>query len=91
MIGIIILKQIIAWRNKHIIVNIADISFQMYACLQQALVRATLMAPDGKAIETWAYETRDGHAVQVLPIMHPSAAFSPDYWHEVIESFLSRD
>ena len=49
-----------------------------------------VMAPDGKAIETWAYETRDGHAVQVLPIMHPSAAFSPDYWHEVIESFLSR-
>ncbi len=35
-----------------------------------------VMAPDGKALETWAYEMRDGHVVQVLPIMHPSAAFS---------------
>ena len=49
-----------------------------------------LILPNGDSIETWAYETPDGRTVQVLPIMHPSAAFVPTYWHEAIRLFLSR-
>jgi len=43
-----------------------------------------LRAPDGKWIETWKYFLKDGSDVPVLPIMHPSAAFSPEYWNQVI-------
>lgn len=43
-----------------------------------------LRAPDGRWVETWRYFLQDGSAVHVLPIMHPSAAFSPEYWHEVL-------
>ena len=43
---------------------------------------------DGKNIETWAYILQDGTKVQLLPITHPSAAFSPEYWHDVIMKFL---
>ena len=46
---------------------------------------------NGDSIETWAYETTDKHLVQVLPITHPSAAFVPDYWHEVMERFINRE
>lgn len=47
-----------------------------------------LKAPDGRWIETWRYFLKDGFPVRVIPITHPSAAFSPDYWHEVISIVL---
>lgn len=47
-----------------------------------------LKAPDGRWIETWLYFLKDGSPVRVVPITHPSAAFSPDYWHEVISIVL---
>ena len=49
-----------------------------------------IIAADGKAIETWAYTLQDGTEIQLLPITHPSAAFSPEYWHGVIMTFLAR-
>ncbi len=49
-----------------------------------------LALPNGDSMETWAYETSDGQIVEVLPITHPSAAFVPSYWHEVIQMFLNR-
>ncbi len=45
---------------------------------------------NGDCIETWGYETAGGHVVQVLSITHPSAAFSPDYWHGVMQRFIQR-
>lgn len=49
-----------------------------------------LMLSDGKNIETWAYKLASGHVVRLLPITHPSAAFTPDYWNEAIHSFIDR-
>lgn len=49
-----------------------------------------LALPNGDSMETWAYETSDGQIVEVLPVTHPSAAFVPSYWHEVIQTFLNR-
>ena len=49
-----------------------------------------LVLRDGKSIETWGYKLSNGHTVYLLPITHPSAAFTPDYWHEAINSFLKR-
>ena len=49
-----------------------------------------LKLSDGKTIETWAYELDSGHKVHLLPITHPSAAFTPDYWHEAIMRFVER-
>lgn len=45
---------------------------------------------NGDSFETWAYETKNGHVAQVLPIIHPSAAFVPNYWYEVIHAFINR-
>jgi len=44
--------------------------------------------PDGNGVETWTYTISGGHVVKVLPITHPSAGFSPEYWNSVIEAFL---
>ena len=45
---------------------------------------------DGKKwLETWTYSLTDGHTVHVLPITHPSAAFTPSYWHKAIMSFIN--
>lgn len=41
--------------------------------------------------ETWVYELSNGHRVQVLPIWHPSSAFSPAKWSQIIDVFLKRD
>jgi hypothetical protein len=43
--------------------------------------------PDGQGIETWSYY-RDNYEVCILPITHPSAGFTPEYWHKVIEDFI---
>ncbi len=45
---------------------------------------------DGKIIETWSYKLASGHMVYILPITHPSAAFTPEYWHEAIHRFIGR-
>lgn len=45
---------------------------------------------DGKINETWAYELSDGHKVSLLPITHPSARFTPEYWHQAITNFVER-
>lgn len=50
-----------------------------------------LTLPNGDSMETWAYEIADKHIVQVLPIMHPSAAFVPSYWHVAIQTFINRN
>lgn len=47
-----------------------------------------LILPDGDSIETWAYDLRDGHTVRLLPITHPSAAFTTGYWHVAISTFI---
>lgn len=44
--------------------------------------------PDVRGVETWMYKLADGSVVRLLPIIHPSAAFSPAEWHEVISDFL---
>lgn len=41
-------------------------------------------APDGRWIESWTYFLSDGGEVLVFPIAHPSSAFSPAYWNEVL-------
>ena len=70
---------IIAW-GKRLYSNLPRKGYQL----------PDLILPNGDSMETWAYETSDGHIVQVLPITHPSAAFVPTYWHEVIQSFFNR-
>ena len=47
-----------------------------------------LILPDGDSIETWAYDLHDGHTVRLLPITHPSAAFTTGYWHVAISTFI---
>ena len=49
-----------------------------------------LVLSDGKSIETWAYKLASGHIVYLLPITHPSAAFTPEYWNEAINKFIER-
>ena len=49
-----------------------------------------LIMPDGSKIETWTYELANGHRVYLLPITHPSAAFTPEYWHDAIHRFIRR-
>lgn len=44
--------------------------------------------PDVLDVETWTYRLNDGTIVRLLPITHPSAAFSHAKWHKVIEAFL---
>lgn len=41
------------------------------------------------SIETWEYTLNDGKVIKLLPIVHPSAGFSWDYWHQVIVTFLN--
>lgn len=41
-------------------------------------------APDGKWIESWTYFLSGGKGVLIFPIAHPSSAFSPEYWNEVL-------
>ena len=45
---------------------------------------------NGDSFETWGYDLSTGHTVQLLRITHPSSAFVPEYWHEVITSFIGR-
>lgn len=45
-------------------------------------------ATDGKWIESWKYFLSDGKPVVILPITHPSAAFSPAYWHGIISQLF---
>lgn len=48
-----------------------------------------LRTPDGKDIEVWGYPTKNGKVIPLLPITHPSTAFIPSYWHEVISQFMT--
>lgn len=43
-----------------------------------------LKAPDGQWIETWRYFLSDRKEVKVIPIMHPSSFFSPEFWHKFL-------
>lgn len=43
------------------------------------------------SFETWGYELSNGHIVQLLCITHPSAAFEPPYWHQIIHAFIKRE
>jgi len=45
-----------------------------------------ILAPNGKWIETWQYESPDGGVVKIIPIRHPSSGFSPVFWHNVMFS-----
>lgn len=51
---------------------------------------ADLLLSDGERTETWSYTLAGGHTVEILPVTHPSAAFTPEYWHKAIHSFLKR-
>ena len=39
--------------------------------------------------ETWVYQLKDGKEVRLLLVCHPSAAFDPHYWHNVISAFIN--
>lgn len=65
-----------------------------YTKFERALAGAQgedLLLPDGDCQETWSYTLRDGYPVCLLPITHPSAGFTPSYWHKAIMSFLLSD
>ena len=47
-----------------------------------------LRAPDGHWVETWRYFLKDGKEVKVVPIMHPSSSFSPDFWHQFLSIII---
>ena len=49
-----------------------------------------LKLANGDAFETWGYTLSSSRIVQLLPIIHPSAAFVPEYWHKVIQAFINR-
>lgn len=42
----------------------------------------------GKHYNRWAYPLAGGGTVHLLRMMHPSAAFSPEEWHQVISVFI---
>ena len=64
---------------------------RLYNALPQAGAQGEdLLLPDGGYQETWTYTLRDGYPVRLLPITHPSAGFTPSYWHEAIMSFINR-
>lgn len=48
----------------------------------------SVQAPDGQWIEIWNYFLNDGGKVLILPVTHPSAAFTPEYWNKVISLIL---
>ncbi len=50
-----------------------------------------LALANGDSFETWGYQLSDGQTVGVLPLTHPSSAFTPEYWHEVILAFMRRE
>lgn len=54
------------------------------------LQQADLTLADGSSIEVWSYTLADGQVVEVLPCTHPSAGFSWEHWHTVIQEFLKR-
>ena len=47
-----------------------------------------LKAPDGRWVETWRYFLSDRKEVKVVPIMHPSSSFSPEYWHQFLSAII---
>ena len=47
-----------------------------------------LRAPDGHWVETWRYFLGDRKEVKIVPIMHPSSSFSPDYWHQFLSTII---
>ena len=47
-----------------------------------------LRASDGHWIETWRYFLSDRKEVKVVPIMHPSSSFSPEYWHQFLSTII---
>lgn len=49
-----------------------------------------LSLPSGDSFETWGYTLSSGKVVQLLSTTHPSTAFVPVYWHEVIQMFIKR-
>jgi len=51
---------------------------------------ADLRSSSGDWIETWNYSLTDGSYVEVIPIMHPSAAFSPNYWNNIFNQIFKK-
>lgn len=47
-----------------------------------------LKTPDGQWIETWRYFLSDRKEVKVIPIMHPSSFFSPEFWHNFLSAVI---
>lgn len=47
-----------------------------------------LRAPDGHWVETWRYFLEDRKDVKVVPVMHPSSSFSPEFWHEFLSTII---
>lgn len=68
---------VIAWGNR-LYENLPDSGRQ----------GAPVVAPDGRQVEMWVYALADGSEVRVVPIMHPSSSFSPDYWHRVLTAVI---
>lgn len=47
-----------------------------------------ILMEDMSSIECWSYTSESGVTALVLPMCHPSAAFSTDYWHEAISKAI---
>lgn len=49
---------------------------------------ANLRVPNQEAHEVWNYTLSNNQTVPMLRMIHPSAAYSWDYWHETIKAFI---
>lgn len=68
---------IIAW-GKRLYDNLPDSGF----------LAKSLKVPGQDEHEIWCYTLKNGKNVPVLPILHPSAGFSWDWWNETFDAFL---
>ena len=57
--------------------------------LYNNLPKVGYQGSDCRECETWVYQLKDGKEIRFLPICHPSAAFDPHYWHNVISAFIN--
>ena len=62
---------------------------RLYAALPgSGCLGERVSGPDGTAFETWVYKLASGGEVRVLGIDSPSVGFAPEYWHQVLCSFV---
>ena len=62
-----------------------SIAFYNYV---QVPMTGARVAPDGRWVETWRYFLNDRKEVKIVPIMHPSSSFSPEYWQQFLSTII---